>query len=311
MARAQNRVLVTGANGFLGEAVAEHLRSSGWLVRIATRTAPDRSGDRDAVGVGDMAEGPDWSAAVRDVDCIVHTAGRAHQPESASAESLAAFRRINVDATLTLARQAAEVGVRRLIFISSAHVNGSVTHGRGFRADDPPAPVSAYARSKLDAENGLAAIADHTSLETVVIRPPLIRGPGVKGNLATLYAALQRGMPLPFGLITGNRRDLVSRDNLCRLIEVCVDHPAAGNRTFMASDGEPLSTRALIERMAGELGVRANLLPVPRPLLRGLLKAAGRARMASQLTDDLEIDIAPTRETLGWRPVASHGGAPR
>lgn len=298
-------VLVTGANGFLGQAVVAHLRDAGRPVRVAVRDASQAVGDGDAVVVGDMAENFDWSRAVQGVDCIVHTAGRAHQAESADPEAHAVFRRINVDATLTLAKQAAQAGVRRLVFISSAHVNGGATQGRGFRADDPPHPVSVYAQSKLDAEQGLAAITAETGLEVVVIRPPLIMGPGVKGNLANLYAAIQRGLPLPFGLIHRNRRDLVSRDTLCGLIVVTLDHPAAAGRTFMVSDGAPLSTRALIERMAQELGVRPRLAPVPPALLRGLLKAAGRSRMADQLTGDLEIDITATCDTLGWSPLSN------
>ncbi|MDY6922396.1 MAG: NAD-dependent epimerase/dehydratase family protein [Pseudomonadota bacterium] len=302
------RVLVTGGNGFLGEALAARLLADGRPVRVTVRATAEAPA-AGAVPVGDLADAPDWSDAVRNVDCIVHTAGRAHQPESADPEALAAFRRVNVDATLALAREAARAGVRRLVFISSAHVNGGVTHGRGFRADDAPAPVGAYAQSKLDAETGLAAIAAETGLEIVVIRPPLITGPGVKGNLASLYGALRRGLPLPFGLITGNRRDLVSRDTLCDLITVCLDHPAAAGRTFLVSDGAPLSTRALVERMADELGVRARLLPVPPALLRRLLAVVGRGRMATQLTGDLEIDIAATREALGWTPPTSRPGA--
>lgn len=292
-------VLVTGANGFLGQALTTHLRSAGRSVRVAVRNAAEA---QQAVAIGDLTENPDWSQAVEGVDCVVHAAGRAHQPESADAEAHAAFRRINVDATLTLARQAAQAGVRRLVFISSAHVNGGATHGRGFRADDPPHPASVYARSKLDAERGLAAIAAETGLEVVIIRPPLIIGAGVKGNLASLYAAIRRGWPLPFGLLTANRRDLVSRDTLCDLISTCLNHPGAVGETFMASDGAPLSTRALVERMAAEIGVRPRLLPVPPALLRGLLKAAGRSRMVSQLTEDLEIDIRHTQATLDWSP---------
>lgn len=297
-------VLVTGANGFLGQAVVAHLRDAGRAVHVTVRDASQAADDDHAIVVGDMAEDPDWSRAVQGMDCIVHTAGRAHQPESADAEAHAAFRRVNVDATLTLARQAAQAGVRRLVFISSAHVNGGATQGRGFRADDRPHPASVYARSKLDAEQGLAAIAAETGLEVVIIRPPLITGPGVKGNLASLYAAIRRGLPLPFGRITGNRRDLVSRNTLCDLIAVCLDHPMAAGRTFMVSDGAPLSTRALIEQMAAELGVRPRLAPVPPALLRGLLKAAGRSRMADQLTGDLEIDITATCDALGWSPLS-------
>lgn len=295
----RTRILVTGGNGFLGQALAAHLTTSGRLVRVSVREGTDTVA---TVAVGDLAGPVDWSRGLQDVDCVVHTAGRAHQMASADTEDRAAFRRTNVDATLELARQAAQAGVRRLIFISSAHVNGGVTHGRGFRADDTPHPTGPYAQSKLDAEIGLAEVAERTGLQVVVIRPPLITGSGVKGNLAILYGAIRRGLPLPFASISGNRRDLVSRETLCDLVAACVDHPAAAKGTFMVSDGRPLSTRALIERMATEIGVRPRLFPVPASLLRGVLKAIGRARMASQLTEDLEIDISHTRDRLGWQP---------
>lgn len=304
------RVLVTGGNGFLGQALTAHLAAQGREVRTTVRDVASSEGAMNPVSVGDLAAGDvDWSRALTDVDCVVHAAGRAHQPENADSESNAAFRRVNVDATQTLARQAAQAGVRRLIFISSAHVNGGGTHGRGFRVDDAPQPASVYAQSKLDAEQALAGIASETGLETVVIRPPLIIGAGVKGNLASLYAVIRRGWPLPFGRITDNRRDLVSREVLCDLISVCLDHPQAAGKTFMVSDGAPLSTRALVEYMAAEVGVSPRLLPVPPMVLRGLLKAAGRARMASQLTEDLEIDITATCDSLGWRPVPPQIGA--
>lgn len=295
-------VLVTGANGFLGHALVQNLTAQSRQVRGALREQTAVGDNLDTVAVGDLAEAVDWSQALRDVDCIVHTAGRAHQMAGADAEDMAAFRRINVDATLALAQQAVQAGVRRLIFISSAHVNGGATHGQGFRSDDDPQPTGPYAQSKLDAEIGLADIARQTGLEVVVIRPPLITGAGVKGNLHSLYGAIRRGLPLPFASVTGNKRDLVSCATLCDLVVHCLDHPDAVGQTFMVSDGKPLSTRALVEAMATEIGTRPRLIPVPVPLLRALLKATGRGRMASQLTEDLEIDITWTCERLGWQP---------
>jgi nucleoside-diphosphate-sugar epimerase len=258
--------------------------------------------DIETVIVGDMAQAIDWSAALRDVDCVIHAAGRAHQTAGADAQDHAAFRRTNVDATLALAEQTAAAGVRRFIFVSSAHVNGGATHGRGFRSDDTPQPTGPYAQSKLDAERGLAEIARRTKLEMVVLRPPLIAGLGVKGNLETLYGAIRRGWLLPFGSIDRNRRDLVSCETLSDLIHVCIDHDQAAGQTFMVSDGRPLSTRALVQAMADEIGVRPNLWPIPEGLLRLMLKAAGRGRMASQLTEDLEIDISHTCQRLNWTP---------
>lgn len=294
-------VLVTGGAGFLGQGLISRLTADGWRVRATAREAGPGA---DVVATGELSSETDWSAALQDVDCVVHAAGRAHKSEKDDAQSLAAFRRVNVEASLALARQAAAAGVRRLVFISSIGVNGTVTHGRAFRHDDVPQPQASYALSKWEAEQALFAIAAETGLDVSVIRPPLIMGPSPKGNLATLSAALSRGWPLPVGLITKNRRDLISRDNLCDLIALCLEHPEAAGRTFLASDGAPMSTRALIERLAEDLGVRPWLLPVPPVLLRGLLKTAGLSRMAAQLTEDLEIDIAFTRDTLGWSPVA-------
>lgn len=297
-----DRILVTGATGFLGRAVVAHLLARGHRTRAALRKPQDAGGTAETVVVGDLAGPVDWSTALRDVDCVIHTAGRAHQRDSVDPEEMAAFRCINVDATIALARQAHHSGVRRLIFISSAHVNGGSTSGRGFRSDDEPHPVGPYARSKADAEVGLAGLARDTGLEVVIIRPPLIIGAGVKGNLHTLYEAIRRGVPLPFANITRNRRDLVSCATLCDLVACCIDHPDAAGGTFMVSDGAPLSTRALVEQIADEIGMRPRLVPIPVPLLQGSLKAFGRSRMAGQLTGDLEIDITQTRERLGWHP---------
>lgn len=300
--RSDRRLLITGGNGFLGRALTTDLFRRGWLVRVTMRQPVPVQSDIETVIVGDMAETMDWSAALKNVDCVIHTAGRAHQTAGADAQDHAAFRRTNVDATLALAEQAADAGVRRFIFISSAHVNGGATHGRGFRHDDTPQPTGPYAQSKLDAERGLAEIAQRTKLEIVVLRPPLIAGLGVKGNLETLYRVIRRGWPLPFGSIDRNRRDLVSCETLADLIDVCIDHEHSAGQTFMVSDGRPLSTRALVQVMAKEIGVRPNLWPMPEALLRLMLKVVGRGRMASQLTEDLEIDISHTRQRLNWHP---------
>lgn len=300
---AADRILVTGANGFLGRAVVEHLKARGRKVRAAVRRdAGGWPAGVEAVPVGDLSDATDWSAALRGVNAVVHCAARAHVLKDTAADPLAQFRAVNTDATLALARQAAAAGVRRFVFISSIGVNGAETRGRPYRHDDPPHPHSPYAVSKHEAELGLRALAAETGLEVVVIRPPLIVGPDPKGNLATLERVIGKGLPLPFGLVTRNRRDLVSRDALCDLIGVVIDHPAAAGETFLVSDGEPISTRTLLERMAAARGRSVTLLPVPPALLAVPLKLAGKGAMAAQLFGDLEIDIAHTRRTLGWAP---------
>jgi len=298
-----DRILVTGATGFLGRAVAAHLVAGGRNVCAASRRLPDEASPGvDAIALGNLSADTDWSAALVGIGTVVHCAARAHVLKETSADPLARFRAVNTAASLSLARQAAAAGVRRFVFISSIGVNGAETRGRPFRHDDVPRPHSPYAISKHEAELGLATVAAKTGLEVVVIRPPLIIGPDPKGNLATLNRFIARGLPLPFGLIKGNRRDLVSRDTLCRLIEAVLDHPAAANQTFLVSDGSAISTRTLLQRMAADQGRSLTLLPVPPALLALPLKLAGRGAMASQLLGDLEVDIAHTRQTLDWAP---------
>jgi UDP-glucose 4-epimerase len=303
MSRSSGPVLVTGATGFLGRALVGRLARDGHSVRAAVRRD---SGGWPAgvtpVAVGDLGGATDWSAALEGVDCIVHCAARAHVLRETAADPLAEFRRVNTEGAIALGRQAAEAGVRRLVFISSIGVNGSETRGRPFTAADEPVPHSPYAVSKLEAEQGLAAIAARTPLELVTIRPPLVIGPDPKGNLATLRRAIRRGLPLPFGLVTRNRRDLVSLEVLCDLIETCLDHPAAAGRTFLVSDGRPLSTRALLEALAAADGREARLLPAPPALLSLLLGLVGKTSLRSQLLGDLEVDITATRAALGWSP---------
>lgn len=303
MSRPAGPILVTGATGFLGRALVERLARNGYAVRAAVRN--DTGGwpeDVSPVVVGDLCGSTDWTAALADVDCVVHSAARAHVLRETAADPLAGFRRVNTDGAVALGRQAAEAGVRRLVFISSIGVNGGETHGRPFTASDEPAPHSPYAVSKLEAEQGLAAVSGATGLEVVTIRPPLVIGPNPKGNLATLRRAIRRGLPLPFGLVTGNRRDLVSLDVLCDLIETCIAHPAAVGRTFLVSDGAPVSTRRLLEDIGAMDGRKPRLLPAPPLLLSILLGLLGKTSLRAQLLGDLEVDIAPTRDTLGWTP---------
>ena len=301
---ATDLILVTGATGFLGRAVVSRLTDQGRPVRTAVRQAPDEPTEVEAAIVGDLSPTTDWAVALKGVEVVIHCAARAHVLTENAADPLAEFRKVNTGATLTLARQAAASGVRRFIFISSIGVNGSETHGRGFRHDDPPHPHSPYAISKCKAEEGLRAIAAETGLDVVIIRPPLIVGPDPKGNLATLNKVIGKGLPLPFGMVTKNRRDFVSLDTLCDLITVAVDHPAAPGGTFLVSDGEAISTRTLLEQMAAARGRSLRLLPVPPALLVLALGLIGKKAMAAQLFGDLEVDISHTRSTLDWSPPA-------
>jgi UDP-glucose 4-epimerase len=238
-------------------------------------------------------------------DVCIHLGARVHVMRDANADPLAEYRKVNTSGTLTLARQAAMAGIRRFLFISSIKVNGEMTApGKPFSVDDTPAPVDPYGVSKMEAEIGLKRIAEETGMEAVVIRPPLVYGPGVKANFEVMMRWLQRGLPLPFGAIR-NRRSLVALDNLLNLIGVCLHHPAAANRTFLVSDGEDLSMPQLLRLMGDALGKPARLIPVPEQVLQTGARLLGRPDLAQRLCCSLQVDIASTRRLLEWNPPVS------
>ena len=298
------RVLVTGASGFVGGAVVRRLLADrGVEVRAAVRRAdvplPEAA---QQVHVGDLSGQTDWRLALRDVDAVVHAAARVHVMCDASADRLAEFRRVNVAGTMQLARQAAEAGVRRFVFLSSIKVNGEGTPaGRPYSAADVPAPVDPYGVSKREAEDGLRELAQASGMEVVIIRPVLVYGPGVKGNFRSLLRWVRNGVPLPLGAIR-NRRSLVALDNLVDLIETTIRHPGAANQTFLVSDGDALSTTELLTRVAASLDRSARLVPVPAPVIELLARALGRREAAVRLCGSLEVDIDKTRALLDWRP---------
>lgn len=295
------RILVTGASGFIGRALVARLLSDGHRVRAAVRT-PDPELAVEQVRTGDLGPDTDWADAVAGCDTIVHAAARVHVLRERAAAPLAEFRRANVQGTLQLARHAAAAGVRRFVFLSSIKVNGEETQpGRPFRSGDAPAPVDAYGLSKLEAEDGLHRIAAETGMQFTIVRPPLVYGPGVKANFLALMRALHRGVPLPLGAID-NRRTLVALDNLVDLIALCVVHPAAADSVFLAGDAEDLSTTELARRLAAALGVRPRLWPVPARLLETGARLFGAGALAHRLCRWLQIDASAARERLGWSP---------
>lgn len=294
------KLLVTGVNGWIGAALAHHFRGQGHDVRGTTR----QGGGPGILASGDIDERTDWQEALRDREVVVHTAARVHVMHERSSDPLRAFRQVNTEGTLRLARQSAAAGVRRLVFLSSVKVNGEyTTPGRPFRHDDEPAPLDPYGRSKQEAEEGLRHIEAETGLQVVVIRPPLVYGPGVKANFAALGRWVGRGLPLPFGRLADNRRSLVSLRNLVSLVSTCIDHPKAAGETFLVSDHHDLSTRELVELLAAALHRSPWLIDVPPWWLQAVGRATGRQAAIDRLTGSLQVDIEHTLTTLGWSPA--------
>jgi len=295
-------VLLTGASGFLGRGVVAQVRQrKGISLTLALRSRPVGS-ELPLHVIGGLSGDSDWSQAVAGRSVVIHAAARAHIMREEVADPLAEYRRVNVEGTLYLAQQAAAAGVKRFIFISSIKVNGEASaFGKPFLASAPPAPEDPYSISKLEAELGLMELAGETGMEVVIIRPPLVYGPGVKGNFASMIKLVEKGLPLPLGAIH-NKRSLVGIDNLVDLIIRCIDHPAAANQVFLAGDGEDLSTTELLRGVGRAMGKPARLIPVPAGLLQFGATLLGRKAMAQRLLGSLQVDISKTCELLDWKP---------
>lgn len=299
-------VLITGANGFVGRSACKRAFAAGMGVRGATRQAISLPTGVEAVVVPGMGCPAGWVTALMGCDAVIHTAARVHVMNDSTSNPLIEFRQVNVDGTLNLARQAATAGVRRFVFVSSIKVNGeSTSANHPFTAAGAPTPQDPYGMSKMEAEQGLRQIAADTDMEVVIIRPPLVYGPGVKANFASLMRAVQRGVPLPLASITRNRRSFVALDNLVDLLITCVDHPAAANQTFLVSDGEDLPTADLLRRIGEAMGKPARLFSIPPSLLQLGANVLGKRNVAQRLLGDLQIDISHTRNTLNWTPPIS------
>ncbi len=298
-------ILVTGATGFIGRAVVSHLSTrDDFSIRIAIRCqAHNLPSDRQSVQVGDLRADTNWKVALKDVQVVIHTAARVHVMNDSASDPLTEFRKVNLDGALNLARQAAQMGVKRFIFISSIKVNGEHTSpGSSFSSEDKFVPDDPYGLSKYEAEQGLLALAKETNMELVIIRPPLVYGPGVKANFATMIKWACKGFPLPLGAIH-NKRSLVALDNLVDFMICCIDHPKAANEVFLISDGEDLSTTELLQKVARALGKKLYLIPLPVWLMRFVADLLGKGDVANRLFDSLQIDNSKARHLLGWKPV--------
>jgi len=298
-------VMVSGATGFIGQALVTSMLKLGHDVSALNRSKADNlpRGVKQVV-IGDLSNLKSSQIVddLRGIDVVVHTAARVHVMNDTSADPLAEFRKVNLDGTMALARQAAEAGVKRFVFLSSIKVNGESTRpGKPFAAEDEPAPEDPYGVSKAEAEAALLTLADATGMEVVIIRPVLVYGPGVRANFNSLMRWLSYRVPLPLGMIQ-NKRSMVALDNLVDLIITCLDNPAAVNQVFLVSDGEDLSTTELLSRVGVSLGKPAILLPVPAWLIRSSAGLLGKSAMAERLTGSLQVDITKTRDLLGWIP---------
>jgi UDP-glucose 4-epimerase len=289
-------VLVTGASGFIGRHLAPALTDQGWLVRRVARRGPLNDND---VLVERIDGKTDWTAALRNVDAVVHLAARVHHPESDRETHL--YRSVNRDGTLQLASSAATAGVIHFLFMSTILVNGSKTDGRGpFRESDAPSPKGLYPISKAEAELGLATIARSSNLKVTIVRPPLVYGPSVLGNFRRLHAAIRIGLPLPFSAIQ-NRRAFVAIENLISFVAKRLGHPDEALETFLIADDEQVSTPEFARRIAKACGGRARLFPLPRSVLNLFFKITGRPQFGDSLLGSLEIDTSKAQST-GWKP---------
>jgi len=307
------RVLVTGANGFVGKVVCRRLIEAGYTPRAGLRdvklwpalqaTTP---GLDDYAKIGDLGANPDLRLALKDVSAVVHLAARVHLMYDNALDPLNEYRRVNVRGTAVIARAAAAEGVRRFVFVSTVKVNGESTTGRPFTEGDLPAPQDPYAVTKWEAEEALRCVSAETGLEVVIIRPPLVYGPGVRANFLRLMRLVERGLPLPLPN-TNNRRSLIGVENLADCLIRCVTHLGAVNHTFMVSDGQDVSTRELVVRLAPLLGRSARFLPVPELALRLAARLVGKQSAIDRLLGSLEIDSNKVRRTLEWEPPITLG----
>ncbi len=296
------KVLVTGANGFIGSALCAHLSDLGHeVIPIIRRSSEFPLGQIVLPNDEQM-----WKSVLNRCDVVIHLAGRAHVMRERDPDPLGAFRAANIEPTMKLAVRAIEAGVKRFIFISSIKVNGEETMlGGVFKPDDSPRPSDPYSVSKHETEKALLSFALKTQLQVIIIRPPLVYGPSAKGNFATLLKCINQGIPLPLSAITNNRRSLVSLYNLMDLIVCCMVHPNASNQIFLASDGEDLSTHDLLLKVSKALGVVPRLFYVPPLALRASAMIFNKLDLYQRLCGSLQVDISKNQMLLDWNPPIS------
>jgi nucleoside-diphosphate-sugar epimerase len=297
----KDKIIITGANGFVGSALVKMLSSRGFSVLPLVRKA-DTHGAKGCKVIGDYRDFNEWGSLMPGVDVIVHLAAKVHQPRDAIDKSYFA---INVDVSKNIALAARQSGVRRFVYISTVKVNGELTStGEKFSGIDKPSPQGAYGRSKCQAEKALQEIFHGSDTELVIIRPPLVYGPSVSANFKKLTWLARLPFPLPFAAVR-NKRDMVSVLNLCELIVLCCSHPDAPARVWMAADAEPYSLAGLIAEIRAVNARPPGLFAVPVTLLKWVLILFRMSALSDRLFSDLQVDIEPTKKILGWSPVHS------
>lgn len=297
-----NKILVTGAKGFLGKLLVERLCEDDFDVSSVHRDKKDETVNR--IYVQGIDSKTDWQGKLDGIHCVIHCAARVHVMNDTASEPLEAFREVNVHGTINLARAASDAGVKRFIFVSSIKVNGEGSD-KPYTAFDTLKPEDPYGISKFEAEEQLKKLASKSAMEVVIIRPPLVYGPGVKANFAAMLKLASTGLPLPFSAIKDNRRSMVSVFNLVDLIITCIDHPNAANNTFLVSDDDDLSTAQFVTQLQQALGKRTVNLPVPVSMYNLFAKATGKQAIVERLCGNLVLDIKHTKTTLDWQPPMS------
>jgi nucleoside-diphosphate-sugar epimerase len=299
------KVLVTGATGFIGRALINLFDTDTLVVALRNRVGalPEAI---NQIEVGELSKSTIWTLAFKDIDTVIHVAGRAHVANDRGIDPISEFRRVNTDATLALAQNAANKGVRRFIFVSSIGVNGN-NNSQAFTESDRVNPQEYYAISKYEAEEGLLKLAEETGMEVVIVRPPLVYGPNAPGNFGSLVNWVNKEVPLPFGSIH-NQRSLVALDNLVDFIALCADReksPKAANQVFLISDCEDVSTTQLLQKVAKAFNKKAFLLPIPVWLMTFVAKILGKGDVANRLFGSLQVDSSKARDLLGWKPITT------
>ena len=299
------KVLITGSSGFVGQYLSQYLQGNNVHVIDTYRKLPATvTSDSQHFAVGSIDAHTQWQPALENVDVIIHLAARVHVMQETHTDPLSAFRAVNTEGTLNLAKQAVTAGVKRFVYLSTIKVNGEQTFEVPFNADDSSNPQDPYAVSKFEAEQQLMELGEKTGIEIVIIRPPLVYGPGVKGNFKRLIGLISKSIPLPFSRIN-NSRSLVSLQNLCSLINVCLTHPKAVKEVFLVSDGDDLSTSELFERIALATGKKSRLFYLPEILLRLLFFMLNRSSEYERLFGSLQVDISKNNTILDWHPEVS------